>query len=161
VLIQISWIAIPGGNSSALPEKIPLLHQVIPVIDILTRHLEDTSSNSKYLPTICAGAAKGLVVLNKYYSKTNESIMYRCAMSIFCYCFRFCMSSNLNFIVLHPMYKLTYLRSKKWPEKWVDAARLVLQEQWTTYYKPSNSEEPGSQSLASNSELVSFDTHLF
>ena len=58
--------------------------------------------------------------------------MYRCAMSIFCYHFRFCMSSNLNFIVLHPKYKLTYFWSKKWLEEWVDAAQLVLQEQWTT-----------------------------
>ena len=70
------------------------------------------------------------------------------------------MISNLNFIVLHPKYKLTYFRSKKWPEKWVNAARVVLQEQWTTYYKPSDSEEPGSQCSASNSESVSFNTFI-
>jgi hypothetical protein len=63
-------------------KKIPLLHEVIPVIDLLTNHLEDISGDAKYLPSICAGAAKGLAVLNKYYSKTDESVMYRCAMSM-------------------------------------------------------------------------------
>ena len=71
------------------------------------------------------------------------------------------MISNLNFIVLHPKYKLMYFQSKKWPEEWIDAARLVLREQWTSHYKPSDSEEPGSQSSSSNSESVSFNTHLF
>ena len=73
------------------------------------------------------------------------------------------MVSNLDFIVLHPKYKLTYFRSKKWPDAWVNAARLVLREQWMTYYKPSNSEEPRSdesQSSASNAESVSFNTFL-
>ena len=61
--------------------KVPLLHEVIPVIDLLMDCLEDVSSDMKYLPSVCAGAAKGLAVLNKYYSKTDESVMYRCAMS--------------------------------------------------------------------------------
>jgi len=59
-----------------LKKKIPLIHEVIPVINILTDHLEDVSSDAKYLPSIRAGAAKGLVILNKYYSKTDESVMY-------------------------------------------------------------------------------------
>jgi hypothetical protein len=63
--------------------KIPLLHEVIPIIDILTDRLEDVSSDAKYLPSVRAGAAKGLAVLNKYYSKTDESVMYRCAMSTY------------------------------------------------------------------------------
>ena len=63
--------------------KIPLLHEVIPVIDLLTDRLEDVSSDGRYLPSIRAGAAKGLAVLNKYYSKTDESVMYHCAMSTY------------------------------------------------------------------------------
>ena len=63
--------------------KIPLLHEVIPVIDILTDRLDDVSRDMKYLPSIRASAAKGLAVLNKYYSKTDESVMYRCAMSAY------------------------------------------------------------------------------
>jgi hypothetical protein len=64
-------------------KKIPLVHEVIPVIDLLTNRLEDVSNDAKYLPSIRGGAAKGLAVLNKYYLKTDESVMYRCAMSTF------------------------------------------------------------------------------
>jgi hypothetical protein len=64
-------------------KKVPLLHKVIPVIDILTERLEDISRNREYLASVRTGAAKGLAVLNKYYAKTDESIMYRCAMSTY------------------------------------------------------------------------------
>ena len=76
-----------------LQKKIPLLRQVIPVIDILIERLEDISSNSQYYSTIHAGAAKGLAILNKYYSKTDKSIMYRCTMSML-YHFEFFVKHN-------------------------------------------------------------------
>jgi hypothetical protein len=61
--------------------KTPLLYQVIPVIDALTRMLETASSNKANFPAVRAAASKGMAVLNKYYGKTDESIMYRCTMS--------------------------------------------------------------------------------
>ena len=61
--------------------KTPLLYQVIPVIDALTRILETASSNQANFPAVRAAASKGMAVLNKYYAKTDESIMYRCTMS--------------------------------------------------------------------------------
>ena len=56
-------------------------------------------------------------------------------------------------LVLHPRYKLSYFRSKNWPEEWIDAARTVLWEQWSSYYKPRNDSEldPSSQSSSSTS----------
>jgi hypothetical protein len=63
--------------------KIPLLHEVILVIDILTDRLDDVSRDMKYLPSIRASAAKGLAMLNKYYLKTDELVMYCCAMSAY------------------------------------------------------------------------------
>lgn len=61
--------------------KTPLLYQAIPIIDALTRMLETASDNDALFPAVRAAAAKGIAVLNKYYAKTDESIMYRCAMS--------------------------------------------------------------------------------
>jgi hypothetical protein len=61
--------------------KTPLLYQVIPVIDALTRMLETARSNKANFPAVRAAASKGMAVLNKYYGKTDESIMYRCTMS--------------------------------------------------------------------------------
>ena len=62
-------------------KRVPLLYEVIPVIDILNEKLEDAAENTSLLPSVRAGAMKGLAVLNKYYSKTDESIMYQIAMS--------------------------------------------------------------------------------
>jgi hypothetical protein len=61
--------------------KVPLLHEVIPIIDAITRTLEKATSDHDLYPAVRASAAKGLSILNKYYSKTDDSIMYRCAMS--------------------------------------------------------------------------------
>jgi len=140
-------------------KKTPLLHEVIPVIDLLTNRLEDVSTDAKYLPSIRAGAAKGLAVLNKYYSKTDESVMYRCTMSMFrVQTISFLLSSRLS-SVLHPKYKLSYFRSKNWPEEWIDAARAVLREQWSSYYKPHNDSELDPSSQLSSSSVVHFSFH--
>lgn len=61
--------------------KVPLLHEVIPIIDVLTDKLEMSAMDQKLHVTVRATAAKGLAVLNKYYAKTDDSIMYRMAMS--------------------------------------------------------------------------------
>ena len=65
--------------------------------------------------------------------------------------------------MLHPKYKLSYFRKKKWPEDWVDAERTVLREQWNTYYKPhndSNTEPSQLDSVCDNffTELDNFGT---
>ena len=67
-------------------KRIPLLHEVIPIIDILTEKLEAAVEDDKIQLVIKAGAERGLAILHKYYSKTDESIMYRIAMST---CFHF------------------------------------------------------------------------
>ena len=61
--------------------KVPLFHEVIPLIDTITHTLEKAIVNQTLYPAICVSAAKGLAVLNKYYSKTDESVMYHCAIS--------------------------------------------------------------------------------
>lgn len=59
----------------------PLMHEFIPALDIATIYLEKVIRTSTNLPVIRMAAARGLVVVDKYYSKTDESIMYRLAMS--------------------------------------------------------------------------------
>ena len=58
-----------------------LLHEVIPVIDILTDSLDDTVHDKAVPGAVQLAAARGLKILNKYYSKTDEGIMHRLAMS--------------------------------------------------------------------------------
>jgi hypothetical protein len=61
-----------------------------------------------------------------------------------------------NFAVLHPKYKLTYFRAKKWPQPWIDAALVVLREQWSNHYKSDDLSEPGSQSSSSSASVSPF-----
>jgi hypothetical protein len=121
--------------------KVLLLHEVIPLIDMLTHKLEDTITNHSLMPPVKSAAAKGLAVLHKYYSKSDESIMYRCVMSM----------SNLNIpiqyvtttntsLVLHPRYKLTYFRHEKWPQSWISTVEDIIRDLWTEHYKPQNEE---------------------
>ncbi len=61
--------------------SIPLLHQVIPFMDLLTLELENSLDNLTLHPAVHAGISRGIALLNKYYQKTDASIMYRMAMS--------------------------------------------------------------------------------
>jgi hypothetical protein len=104
------------------------------------------------------GALKGLAILNKYYSKTDESIMYQIAMSKFFKKHFLLPLILISLPVLNPKYKLSYFRTKDWEEEWIDAALKVLHDQWTTYYKPSQS---ATISIAQGPLLVSKSIHVF
>ena len=60
---------------------IPLIHEVIPLMDALTHTLDDKIKDRSAHITIRAAAARGRALIDKYYSKTDESIMYRLGMS--------------------------------------------------------------------------------
>ena len=57
----------------------PLLHDVIPLFDILEHMLEKKSNDISLKAPVHAAAAQGMAVLRKYYGKTDDSILYRCA----------------------------------------------------------------------------------
>ena len=59
----------------------PLVHDVIPLIDNLTAKLQRAAGDTSLNITIRAAALAGIKVLNKYYSKTDDTIIYRVAMS--------------------------------------------------------------------------------
>ncbi|KAF8583673.1 hypothetical protein K439DRAFT_1254514, partial [Ramaria rubella] len=104
--------------------KVPHIFEVIPIIDLLTAMLDKFASNKSLFPAVCAGVAKGQEVLNKYYSLTDDSIVYRIAM------------------ILHPRYKKLYFQHQKWPDSWIDTSVSFLQEQWDKYYKPKSIAQP-------------------
>lgn len=61
----------------------PLVADAIPLINLLDEQLKVLVGNSKQPMIICASAAKGCAVLNKYYSKTDDSKMYQLSMSMY------------------------------------------------------------------------------
>jgi hypothetical protein len=137
--------------------KVPLLHEVIPIIDMLTHTLETTVVDRTRMPAIKSAAAKGLAILHKYYSKTDESIMYRCAMSLLK--ISIIVPQLMVFIVLHPRFKLSYFRHEKWPQSWISTAEDVLRDLWTRHYKPKDQDSSSSATVClSNVFLMNFDS---
>ncbi|KAJ7194814.1 hypothetical protein GGX14DRAFT_377563, partial [Mycena pura] len=58
-----------------------------------------------------AAALAGLGILDKYYAKTDESIMYRVSM------------------LMHPSYRLSYFEKQDWPEDWKSQALKLARDQ--------------------------------
>ncbi|PIL32946.1 hypothetical protein GSI_05064 [Ganoderma sinense ZZ0214-1] len=105
----------------------PLLHDVIPWIDVMTHHLEDTRDNIEKLPIVRAAAQKGYKILQKYYKHTDETPFYRVA------------------ILLHPCYKKRYFARARWPHGWVEASLRLIRAEWENHYRnrgdPANEED--------------------
>lgn len=62
---------------------IPLIHEVIPIFDALTSALDEFLDNTDLLPAVRAAALRGIVMMNKYYALSDQSSIYRVAMSKF------------------------------------------------------------------------------
>ena len=60
--------------------KTPLLHEVIPLFDVITRALDEHIADGTLPPVVRVAAARGSTMLNKYYGLTDDSIIYRVAM---------------------------------------------------------------------------------
>ncbi|GJF00030.1 hypothetical protein PsYK624_163070 [Phanerochaete sordida] len=124
--------------------NLPLLHEVIPVIDIITGRLLEAMEKPSLPAQVRYGAALGYRLLNKYYSVTDESVMYRCA------------------IMLHPKHKLDYFRQQKWKADWITTAVDLLRTQWEDHYKPKpdeNAPTASSQSQTHDDPFACLDTY--
>jgi hypothetical protein len=60
--------------------KTPLIYEVIPLFDIITRALNEYKDDLTLPPVIRIAAARGRTMLNKYYGLTDDSIIYRITM---------------------------------------------------------------------------------
>ena len=59
-----------------LSQSTPLLHHVIPLFDIITWKLDGFVDDKSLHPCDCHAAAQGHAMLNKYYTISDDSIMY-------------------------------------------------------------------------------------
>ncbi|KAF8144687.1 hypothetical protein K438DRAFT_1453928, partial [Mycena galopus ATCC 62051] len=72
---------------------------------VVTSSLQPGGAPKRVLHSSIKSALKlARSTMNKYYSRTDESNIYRIAM------------------VLHPNYKLEYFRARKWETAWIDTA---------------------------------------
>ena len=61
----------------------PCIAKVIPAMDKMHNELTTASNNEEYLPAIRAALGLGIKLLNKYYSLTDNSEVYRIAMGLY------------------------------------------------------------------------------
>ncbi|THU78676.1 hypothetical protein K435DRAFT_587469, partial [Dendrothele bispora CBS 962.96] len=104
--------------------KRPQVHQVIPLMDDIYKILETHRDNIFLDSRLRFAAQKGITLLNKYYAKTDDSLIYRSAM------------------LLHPSYKTSYFTQEEWPDDWITTAKETLKTFWETYYKPKSKPPP-------------------
>ena len=74
--------------------KVPLIHQVIPIINIVSKALDEFIDDATLPSAICSAAVRGSLMLNKYYSKTDESVIFCVAMSVLSRMLRFAFISK-------------------------------------------------------------------
>ncbi|PIL25427.1 hypothetical protein GSI_13317 [Ganoderma sinense ZZ0214-1] len=108
-----------------------LVHEVIPFMDTLTDHLDKFRNNDDIPPVVRAAAYRGRKILDKYYTFTDNSIIFHIAM------------------ILHPRYKLTYFHKQNWLPEWIDRARELVRTEWRTNYKPGPPAHPATEHEAS------------
>ncbi|OJT08548.1 hypothetical protein TRAPUB_554 [Trametes pubescens] len=101
-----------------------LVHEVIPFMDLLTEHVDEFIADDTLHPAVRGAAKRGRAILDKYYTLTDTTIVYRIAM------------------MLHPRYKTQYFKDQSWPEDWITEARAIIEKEWTSNYKPKDAPAP-------------------
>ena len=61
---------------------IPLISSIIPCINDLICIIDDFKDNPDNHPAVRSTAIQGLMILNKYYKKTDETLVYWIAMGM-------------------------------------------------------------------------------
>ena len=118
----------------------PLLHEVIQMMDLLEAMLKEKAEDPALPPIVRAGASLGCEILNKYYSKTDESIMYRGAVGKSdAYLETLVLTAYT--IVMDPSLKKSYFEREGWPDSWIQAALTIVRDEWKRY-KPHRATSP-------------------
>ena len=97
--------------------------------------LTAASNNEAYSPAIRATLKLGIGLLNKYYSLTDNSEIYRIAMGkLIISTTQCCLIILLSFLVLHPKHKLRYFEKQGWDETWIKTAEEIVREEFKKNY---------------------------
>lgn len=138
--------------------RYPTLHEVIPAMDLLSDKLEEMILDEDLPASIRVGVQHGIIVLDKYYALTDDSIMWKTSMCMFFY-FQLIHFSQ-NSIVLHPKYRKQWFIRAQWNDTWVDTAVRAASKVWKRHYKTLVKEDdlvPSRSSGLANNVFASLD----
>ncbi|KIJ43404.1 hypothetical protein M422DRAFT_119269, partial [Sphaerobolus stellatus SS14] len=97
-------------------KDVATIHQVIPIHDIIHTSLNKICEEEKLLKAIRITTSNGFEISDKYYSLTDDSIVYHVAM------------------VMHPSYKLAYFKQQQWEKEWMDRVLEIVNGIWKNRY---------------------------
>jgi hypothetical protein len=118
-------------------------------MDHIDSHLASEATNADYPLALQAALAIGRKTLNRYYSKTDYSEVYRIAMGHLILLYIDMVANNLSyFLVLHPRHKLQYFKDANWTPEWINAAHEIVKDEYERKYAALGVE------VSSDSEMV-------
>ena len=112
----------------------PNLATVIPAIDFINNKLTAHAHNRTLSLAIKASLELGKKTLNRYYSLTDSSEVYRIAMGMWPM-FLLVSSSYTCQSVLHPRHKLAYFKMAGLEQEWIKTARELVRDAFERSYK--------------------------
>ncbi|KAJ7260085.1 ribonuclease H-like domain-containing protein [Mycena rebaudengoi] len=156
-VLEKTFIAATEKISQA---EVAFVFEVIPLIDKFTTLFGQMIDDETLHISIRHAANTALTVLNKYYLYTDDSEIYRIAMSVW-----FSYLGNNTRVDTNTYYFLTV----RWPQIWIDKALRLLRRVWTEDYKPKqnqpNSADPAttdsfSRAQSGSRRKISFDVQI-
>nr|GAT44657.1 predicted protein [Mycena chlorophos] len=182
LMYQVKNVLLPFKEATlrVSTNKYPRLSEVIPIIDLLNNHLESVvrqtesdvfvhtnpksaKKSTRTSPTrrpmftvVRVAAVLALGICDKYYSKTDDSIMYRGAMrrSISPPVDSF---ADVLWPVLDPRYRVAHLRKIGWDPDWIKQAIELMRTQWRTFYRVETMSHPSQTPTESSSIFAELD----
>ncbi|KIL60459.1 hypothetical protein M378DRAFT_83694, partial [Amanita muscaria Koide BX008] len=103
----------------------PNLATVIPAIDHVDKYLTEKQEDKSLTTAVKSALLLGKKTLNRYYSLTDSSDVYRIAM------------------VLHPRHKLQYFETTSWERDWIATAEEIVTDEYKGSYSDIEVEIPG------------------
>ncbi|EKM48726.1 uncharacterized protein PHACADRAFT_108397 [Phanerochaete carnosa HHB-10118-sp] len=99
---------MPQTTERVSKSTTPLLHEVIPLVDVLTTGFKTAATDISLLKPVQVAAACDVQMLNRYYRKTDDLVMYHIAMS------------------MTACYISTITANASWPSDWIEEAKHIF-----------------------------------
>jgi hypothetical protein len=119
-------------------DDISTIASVIPTMDKI-EDLFSGRTRANMHPAIVSAMGLARKTMNRYYSKTDSSYVYRIAMSMY---YLVHVDLILTSLVLHPGLKTEYFHSREWEREWIDTAEELVRTAFSKYKAAVVTSEP-------------------
>ncbi|KAJ3339194.1 hypothetical protein HDU93_008487 [Gonapodya sp. JEL0774] len=141
-LEKVRKLLDPMAQALSIVEGVvyPTLVMVVPLFNIIMDRLVDKDLDSE--PLLVAVRASIMDVLQKYYAKTDDSKLYWIALGEYSPLRIQLFSSEklINVEVLHPAYKLSWMREQQWESVYVRQADNAVRTVYQAGYSDAGSD---------------------